>query len=78
VEGIVTKQDDPKPAKAAPSVVVKVTGSHAVDGVEPGGTLPVTTDLHRLRYLLNAGHVTITVDGNKINDGHLVARIEGA
>lgn len=63
----------PKP----PEVVVTVSGSHAVDGVEPGGSLPEPT-AQRLRYLLNAGHVTVTVDGEQITDAHIVAKIEGA
>lgn len=66
----------PEPAPA--EVVVTVSGSHAVDGVAPGGRLPWDGDLYRLRSLMLAGHVTVTVGGDQISDGHIVARMEGA
>lgn len=34
----------------------KVVGNHAVDGVEPGGTVEIDDDA-RARYLARAGHV---------------------
>lgn len=70
-----------KAAAPAPAeVVVTVTGGHAVDGVAPGGVLPVDPDrdLARLRRLYLGGIVEITVNGERISDAHLVAKIEGA
>lgn len=34
----------------------KVIGTHAVDGVEPGGTVVIDDDA-RIRYLTRAGHI---------------------
>jgi hypothetical protein len=71
------------PAKKAaakpqpPSIVAKVTGRHAVDGVAPGGVL-AETDPVRLRALSLAGHVTVTVDGVPLSDGAFVIHLEGA
>jgi hypothetical protein len=62
---------------AAAGVVVTVTGNHAIDGKAPGCEL-VDTDLLRLRALVQAGHVTVTVDGQPLTDGAFVARMEGA
>lgn len=68
------KKAAPKP----PEVVVRVTGSHVIDGVAPGGLLDPDMESARLRYLVNAGHVSVTVGGKQITDGAIVARIEGA
>ena len=70
------KKAAPKPAK--PEVVVTVTGTHAVDGVSPGGVMRNKVELPRLRRLLRAGCVTVTVDGEQISDAHIVAKMEGA
>jgi hypothetical protein len=69
---------EPSLPPVPPEVVVTVSGSHAVDGVAPGGRLPWDGDLYRLRGLMLAGHVTVTVGGDQISDGHIVARMEGA
>jgi hypothetical protein len=69
-----TKKAAPKP----PEVQVRVIGRHAIDGVAPGGLLDPDMDTARLRYLVNAGHVSVTVGSKKITDGAIVARIEGA
>ena len=69
---------EPVEAPAPPEVVVTVTGSRRVDGVEPGGRLSWDGDLARLRGLMLGGHVTVTVGGEQISDGHIVARMEGA
>ncbi len=66
------------PPPAEPVVIVTVTGACRVDGVEPGGRLAWNGDLERLRGLMLAGHVSVTVDGEPISDGHVVARMEGA
>lgn len=74
----------PAKKKAAPpppdpgEVVVTVTGSRTVDGVAPGGRLVPVPPLVRLRRLLKGGHVTVTVGGEQISDGHIVAKMEGA
>jgi hypothetical protein len=63
-------------AKAEPSIVVTVTGRHAVDGVAPGGVLG-ESDPIRLRALSLAGHVTVTVGGKPLSDGAFVMYLEG-
>jgi len=68
----------PPAPPAPPEVVVTVTGANTVDGVAPGGQLPVVPELARLRYLITAGHVSVTVGDEFITDGAIVARIEGA
>lgn len=61
-----------------PEVVVTVSGLTSVAGVKPGGRLPWDGDLVRLRGLMLGGYVTVTVGGETISDGHIVARMEGA
>lgn len=59
-------------------VVVTVSGASRVDGVDPGGVIPWDGDLQRLRGRMLAGLVSVTVGGVEIDDGHVVAKMEGA
>ena len=73
------KEAAAKPTEApSDEVVVTVSGLCSVDGVKPGRRLAWDGNLARLRDLMAGGYVTVTVGGEKIGDGHIVARMEGA